>query len=139
MNTKTPAPRIKRFAALVYDSFLVTAILFLATFIALQFNHGESYGKHHIGFTMFLIFSAGLYIVWCWAKGGQTLGMKAWRLRMISTDNKQMTLTHAIVRYLWGVVGFWLAGVGFLWCLFDRQKQSLQDRIAGTSFIIENQ
>ena len=98
-------------------------------------NQGESFGAYHPGFSLYLIICAGAYIIFCWVNGGQTLGMKAWHLKLINEDANHVTWSQAVVRYLWGVLGFWLAGVGLLWCLVDKDRQTLADRFAQTRMV----
>ena len=71
------------------------------------------------------------FFLWFWKKGGQTIGMRAWRLRIYSTVDEPMTWSRLIVRLITS-----LGGLGTLLVLFDfKNKQSLQDRIAKTEVI----
>ncbi len=130
-----PAPIYKRLFALLYDSLLVLAILFVATFLALLINKGESYGPNHFGFLTYLISSASFYFLWCWTKSGQTLGMKAWKLKLKTCSLNRLTLKQASLRLLCGTFCLLFFGIGLLWCLFDKNKQSLADRLCDTKTI----
>lgn len=71
------------------------------------------------------------FFLWFWKKGGQTMGMRAWRLRIFSTTETPMSWSRLILRLV-----FSLGGIGTLLVLFDyKHKQSLQDRIAGTEVL----
>ncbi|WP_416351155.1 RDD family protein [Alteromonas sp. 14N.309.X.WAT.G.H12] len=71
------------------------------------------------------------FFLWFWKKGGQTLGMRAWRLRIYSTVDAPMTWGRLFVRLLAS-----LGGLGTLLVLFDiKHKQSLQDRLAKTEVL----
>ncbi|WP_420936151.1 RDD family protein [Alteromonas sp. A081] len=71
------------------------------------------------------------FFLWFWKRGGQTLGMRAWRLRIFSTVEEPVTMTRLITR----LVGS-LFGLGTLLVLFDvKEKQSLQDRLAKTEVL----
>lgn len=131
-----PAPFLRRILALLYDSLLVTAILFLATFLILLPRDGQSFGPNHLGYMIYLLVWASPYFIWCWTHGGQTLGMKAWRLKILSSNLTPLTYKQAGTRYLWGVVGFWLFGLGLLWSLVDSKRQSLADRLAKTTLFL---
>ena len=124
---------IKRMMALFYDTLIIVAILFLATFIALLINQGESFNGS-IWFVLYLLTWIGAYYIWSWYKGGQTVGMRAWQLKLIS-EGKQLTLIQAIMRYFGAIVGVWCFGLGLVWCLLDRDKQSLADRLAKCKMI----
>ena len=75
---------------------------------------------------------AAAYFVWQWRRGGQTLAMKTWRLRLVTRDGAPLTLRHAASRFVFAVPGALLLGRGFLWALVDREGQFLHDRLAGT-------
>ncbi len=131
------APIIKRLLALVYDTCLVFAVLCVFTGVALWLNDGQSYGPNHIGFTLYLVFGAGIYLGWTWYKGGQTLGMAAWKIKLVTQDGDPLNWPIIVKRYLASVLGFWCAGIGYLWCFIDKDKQSLQDRLAKTRMVIK--
>ncbi len=130
-----PAPIYKRLFALIYDMLLVLAILFVATFIALILRNGESFGPNHLGFLAYLVLCTSFYILWSWIKSGQTLGMKAWRLKLCSNSNNRLPLNHACFRLVCGALCLGFFGIGLLWCLFDKDKQSLADRLCGTKTV----
>lgn len=72
------------------------------------------------------------FFVWFWRNGGQTIGMRAWRLRLFSTTEQPLTYRRALWRTLCS-----LGGLGTLLVLFDvRHKQSLQDRLAKTEMLV---
>ena len=68
------------------------------------------------------------FFVWFWRNGGQTIGMRAWRMRLFSTSEQPLTYGRAFLRMLYS-----LGGLGTLLVLLDvKYKQSLQDRLANT-------
>ncbi|GGW93114.1 RDD family protein [Alteromonas halophila] len=76
------------------------------------------------------IWVAGFFI-WFWKNGGQTLGMRAWRLRIYSTVDKPVTWSRMVIRLIGS-----LGGLGTLLVLFDiKHRQSLQDRLASTEVV----
>ncbi len=71
------------------------------------------------------------FFLWFWKRGGQTLGMRAWRLRIYSTVEAPMTWGRLLLRLVSS-----LCGLGTLLVLFDiKHKQSLQDRLAKTEVL----
>jgi uncharacterized RDD family membrane protein YckC len=66
------------------------------------------------------------YFLWCWLRGGQTLAMKAWHIRLVG-----VTPARAIMRFLLLA----LLPVSIAWALFDRDRQFLHDRLAGTRLV----
>ncbi|GHE92983.1 RDD family protein [Thalassotalea profundi] len=72
------------------------------------------------------------FFVFFWVKSGQTLGMKAWRLRLQNTDGSLITRKTALMRLLPT-----LLGIGNFWLIIDRKnKQSLQDKVTNTEVVL---
>lgn len=70
-----------------------------------------------------------LYFPVLWAAKGATLGLMVFGLRIVGLDGQPLGLKQVLIRLL----GFWFLGaVGFLWLAFDKQKQALHDKLAGT-------
>lgn len=82
-----------------------------------------------------LMAGTAAYFILSWRRGGQTIGMRAWRLHLTSADGSPITSKQAWLRF--GVA--WLStlalGLGFLWCLIDRDRRSWHDIAAGTRLI----
>ena len=102
-------------------------------------------------FQFYLLLVMGFYFIWFWTHGGQTLAMQTWKMRVVTADGDKLEMRQAIVRYLlavsivllfavagvllFGVVGVLFFCVGFMWALFDRDRQFLHDRLAGTRIV----
>src|SRR5688572_8724309 len=125
----------RRFMSLFYDAVLLAAVLWLAA-LPLAFVETELNVPHvrpaHQGY---LALVAGAYFVWQWTRGGQTLAMKTWQLKVERRGGGALTLCDAVVRYVAALAGLAALGLGFLWAFFDREKQYLHDRIAGTRIV----
>ncbi|HKK13654.1 MAG TPA: RDD family protein [Gammaproteobacteria bacterium] len=141
-----PAGLGRRLAALVYDSLLLLAVLFLASWIALAVNRGEAVAPGNPFFEIYLFVICYLFFGWFWTHGGQTLGMRAWRIRVQRLDGYPINWTQSLLRFMpvllvvllrylpedagrkglivWGVV----VALGHLWLLVDRKGMSLYDR-----------
>lgn len=78
-----------------------------------------------------------LYFVWYWSNGGQTLAMKTWRIRLISTDGRPVRPIQALWRFLLCWPSLALVGVGIVWAIVDRDRLFLHDRLAGTQLVID--
>lgn len=79
-----------------------------------------------------------IYFAWCWLNGGQTLPMKTWKLRIVNEDGTGLRPAQAVLRYLAAWPSIVLLGFGIFWAVFDKDKQFLHDRIAGTQVISTN-
>lgn len=131
-----PMPGIaRRLASMLYESLVVFAVLlvgFLLPQIVL-FAYGLGMSNrmlwlHVLGLLM-------LYFVWFWMNGGQTLPMKTWKLRLAGANGEALRPLQAILRYLAAWPSILFFGIGLLWALFDKDRQFLHDRIAGTQIV----
>ena len=68
-----------------------------------------------------------------WLRTGQTLGMLAWRLRVVQSDNgRSITWKQALIRYFVALLSWAAVGLGFAWALFDRNRNTWHDLLSGT-------
>jgi uncharacterized RDD family membrane protein YckC len=86
-------------------------------------------------YQLYLVLVAGAYFTWQWVRGGQTLPMKTWRLKLVSRDGAAITWRQAWLRYVVALIGLAAGGFGFLWSLVDRERLFLHDRIARTYIV----
>lgn len=141
----------RRLAAMIYDLLVAVAVAMCAGLvymlvILLSFENGliPTLGYEHFMdfFQQSMLFKTlsqvwvGAWVIgfflWFWRNGGQTIGMRAWRLRLFSTTDKPMGYSRALLRVICSV-----GGLGTLFVLFDvKNKQSLQDRIAKTEMLV---
>lgn len=130
-----PAPLFPRLASLVYELLLVTAVILSA---GVAFYGAEQVlGASHVRavFQAYLLGVTGAYFVWQWTRGGQTLPMKTWRLRIVTRAGAPITVVQATTRFAFALAGTVLMGAGFLWALVDSEGQFLHDRLAGTRIV----
>lgn len=125
----------RRLCAIFYDTFLLVALLFIFTAIALPFNDGEAITRSplYLGYLISICF---LFFGWFWTHGGQTLGLRAWKLQILTTSGQPLSWRNAFFRFIWATLSWGLFGLGFLWILFDKEKKSLHDRLSGTQAFI---
>ena len=129
----------RRLFALVYDSFVIFSFLILMTGLALAVNQGESLQPHRTLFLTYLFISTALFVGWFWQRAGQTLGMLAWRIKVVNDDLSPLTWRVALKRFLVGTACIALGGIGLFWCLFDKNKLALQDKLTKTRVVHLNQ
>jgi uncharacterized RDD family membrane protein YckC len=130
-NQQPYAGLLRRLGALLYDSLLLLALLFLATALALAVTRGELHGSD-LWFRLYLLLVMFVFFGWFWTHGGQTLGMRAWKIRLERPDGSAVGWGQAAVRFLTGLVTL---GLGHLWLLFDPQHRSLYDLITNTRMV----
>jgi uncharacterized RDD family membrane protein YckC len=80
---------------------------------------------------------AGAYATVSWRRGGQTLGMRPWRLRLVAADGAAAPLSwrRLWLRYLVGSLSLLLGGLGFWWAWLDRKRLTWHDRASGTRLL----
>jgi len=146
------APKFRRrLLSLTYESFLLLAVLMIAGVIFHLIIRDTEAAYFMPLFQFYLLVVMGAYFIWFWTHGGQTLAMQTWKMRVVNAEGNKLEIKQAIVRYLlavsivllFSVAGVLLLGVagalffcvGFMWALFDRDKQFLHDRLAGTRIV----
>lgn len=77
----------------------------------------------------------GLYATLSWRRGGQTLGMRPWRLTLVARDGGAPSRRALWVRYSVGTLSLSLAGIGLWWALVDRDRLAWHDRASGTRLV----
>ncbi|MBL0144075.1 MAG: RDD family protein [Betaproteobacteria bacterium] len=128
-----PAPGMaRRLACAAYEFLILAALVLVATFPFLAFAGDSTSGLRRHFLQAWVLLVVGAYLVWFWTRGGQTLAMKTWRIRLESADGGRVDAARATCRYLLAVVGAAALGAGYFWALIDRDEQFLHDRIAGT-------
>jgi uncharacterized RDD family membrane protein YckC len=126
----------RRLAAILYDGLLLLALLFVATAI-ITLPLGKPSGIMLFVFQLFifeiipLIFFTGF-----WARGGQTLGMRAWRLKLVRIDGESIGWADALKRHFAALLSLLVFGLGFVWILFDPQKLAWHDRLSKTRLLL---
>jgi uncharacterized RDD family membrane protein YckC len=130
------APTLARRAACaLYESLILAALVLVATFPFLAFAGDSTSGLRRHLLQAWVVFVVGAYLVGFWTRGGQTLAMKTWRIRLQAAGGGPVGAGRGIRRYLFALAGAAALGLGFLWALLDRDGQFLHDRLAGTRLV----
>jgi uncharacterized RDD family membrane protein YckC len=149
----------RRLASMVYEGLLLFAVAFAGTWVFFFASGGhpiEGMLRHLLQLYLAILFAG--YFLWCWLRGGQTLAMKAWRIRVIAPGHARLPPRLALARLIYAAVSvgafvvavvaafahrdMWLSfaslslcGLGLGWALVDRDRQFLHDRLAGTRLV----
>jgi uncharacterized RDD family membrane protein YckC len=126
------APLPRRFASLAYEAILVIPVLFIAAYLFLALTQAARTPLVHALFQLWLVGVLGIYFVFCWSRGGQTLAMKTWRIRVARSDGSTLSSREGLARFLLALWSCLLFGAGFWWALVDRDRQFLHDRLVGS-------
>jgi uncharacterized RDD family membrane protein YckC len=129
----------RRFAALIYDSLLLAALLIVITFVPVVFtNHAilpETVGPWAYVYRAGLGGAIAGYYILNWTRSGQTLGMRAWRLHTVTEQGMPIEIGAALLRVIWGIAAWTPAALGVLWLYADRDRLALHDRLSKTRVI----
>ena len=120
---------------MVYESLLLCGVTFFAGLLFLGISGSALGGWLRHAFQLYLFLVIGLYFVGSWRRGGQTLPMKTWKLRLVAADGDRISLRQAVLRYVYAWPCLALGGIGILYAPFDRERQFLHDRLAGTRIV----
>lgn len=131
-----PATLLRRLAAGLYDAMLLIALLMTAGVVAVLVNNGEAIDDGNLWFRLWLASVFAGFYLWFWTHGGQTLGMRAWRLRLIAEDGSAVNKAQALLRLPLAICA-WLSLAGILWSLLDARGRSAHDILSGTLVIVE--
>lgn len=131
----------RRFAALIYDAFLLFALLMIYTAAAIAFTKGHVAVSRESAGGWFHLYRAGAlgviagYYVLNWVRSGQTLGMRAWQLRAVTDLGKPMSARAAALRFLCGFLAWPPAALGVLWLYLDTDHLAIHDRLSRTRVV----
>jgi uncharacterized RDD family membrane protein YckC len=154
-----PAGLLRRLAALLYDGLLVIGILFIAALpLPLVEEPVRTFWWARTLEQLYLLTAWFLFFGWFWTHGGQTVGMKAWRMKLLRENGDKPSWRDALIRFVvsswWfcllltlfglGVLSGKIAsilacmafGLAFLWILVDRKGSAWHDRLSRTRLIV---
>ena len=134
-----------RLLALVYDALPVVALWML---LSTAFTFGYTFlGRHPVAENI-APFSALQWLLWLccwlvtalyatlsWGRGGQTLGMRPWRLQVVAAGGGTPTPRQLWIRYAVGSLSLLAGGLGFAWAWIDRDRLAWHDRASATRLV----
>jgi uncharacterized RDD family membrane protein YckC len=135
-ENQKPASLPRRLGAILYDTLLLVALLMLGSFLYVPVAGGVLPAPlARALYQIFLLAIGFLYFSWFWVHGGQTLGLRTWKLRLVTLDGASVTWTQAFKRFVGAIVSWLCLGLGFLWVLVDREKLAWHDRFSDTRLV----
>jgi len=131
-------PSFFRYSAIVfYDALLLLAVWFFATLLILPFNAGIAFSKEQFLYPAYLVFVSFLFYGWFWTHGGQTLGLRAWKVKLLTDNFERVTWRQALVRFVVSLLSWGVLGLGFLWVLLDKNHRTWHDMASKTGLYLD--
>lgn len=130
-----PAALQWRLFAMVYDLLPLLGIFFATAAFTLLLRGGTPVQPGSLGawLELLLMLAAGFgYFGLSWRRGGQTLGMRAWRLRVVRADGGVPAWSALVLRYVVAGLSLAACGLGYLWSLVDGERRTWHDLASGT-------
>ena len=127
-----PASLIRQLAAMLYDSLLIVAILFVVVAISIVFNQGEAIESRPVIY-IFIFLVVLVFYGWFWSKSGQTLGMQVWKIRVVSKSGTNPSWSISISRIIFAIFSIACFGLGYWWRLF--KPYTWHDRLSQTRVV----
>ncbi len=156
----THASIFRRGAAMVYDGLLSFAVAIVASTLTLPFSGGQGSTEFNPLLTIYFILVFYVFFGWFWTHGGQTLGMRAWHIRLLTRDDQPVSWQTALIRYLLSLpmwfywflaiqaagnyreipvlseLPAWLMfTVAVVWTVFDHIPDNWRDRVSKTKVV----
>jgi uncharacterized RDD family membrane protein YckC len=127
---------LRRIGAMLYDTLLVAALLFLATipFIALRGGEPVETGDNALYRIVLVLVVCGFFVGF-WSRTGRTLGMQSWGLQLETADGNVPSVGRASLRFVAALLSWLPLGLGFLWQLWDPERLAWHDRISQTRLV----
>lgn len=125
----------RRLLVMAYDAVAVIALMMAVTAFLLFTPLGRQTAIKDPLPTLVLLVVWFLYLAWCWRRGGLTLGMRAWRVRLVFDDGDTPGWGRCLLRFVVSLVSAASLGLGFMWALFDRDRRTWHDIAGGSSLI----
>lgn len=140
-NDNLPAPALpRRLAAVLYDTFLVLPMIMVTVGIALIARHllgnaGDALLPPLLVQAIAVSCCVGFFAMF-WLKSGQTLGMQAWRIKLVPMPGNELSFGRVVTRCGSALLSAACLGLGYWWCLFDRRKRCWHDYLSGTELVL---
>ena len=131
-----PAGFMRRLAAGVYDAVLILALLIVLSLpVVIWVYDGEAVPTGEPLYQLGVLATISAFFIGFWLRGGQTLGMQAWKIRVVDQQGGPIGLHQAMLRLLGTGVSLSVAGLGVLWILFDADQRAWHDHLSRTRVI----
>ena len=134
----------RRLAAIIYDTFLVLPLIMASVAIAMGVRtfivgsppEGEVVQMNAYLVQLIAVVTVILFYCWFWVNNGQTLGMQAWRIKLVTFAGDPPGARDSLLRCLGALLSLGCVGLGYLWCLVDRHGRYWHDYLSRTELVL---
>ena len=124
------APSLRRrLACFVYEGVLLFGVVMIAGLLYSTTTDQRHALVGATGLQAFLFLVLGAYFVFFWSRGGQTLAMQTWRIRLVTHSGRPVSRGRALCRYL-------LSWLWFLPALLTIKLSGLKTGTVGVSAMV---
>jgi len=137
-----PAGLGRRLLAILYDALLLAAVLMVAALPWVLLGPApdgavDARALWRLGFQLYLLGILAGFFGWFWTHGGQTLGMRAWRLQLLDArSGMPVGWPQALIRLGGAFVSAALFGLGYAAALADREGRTWHDRLSRSKIVL---
>jgi uncharacterized RDD family membrane protein YckC len=124
-----PASLLRCLGAMLYDSLIVLALWLVTLFVVVAVA-----GRAVVGPTLqsLLFIELFAFFTASWVLRGQTVGMLAWHLTVVTSTGMRLTWQQALRRFIGAALAFATFGLGYLWKFIDPGRRTWPDLLSGT-------
>ena len=126
-EARSPCGLGRRLLIMFYDAVAVLALMMALTALLLLTPLREQTVMRDPLPTAIMAATWFFYLARCWRQGGETLGMRAWRCKLVFADGKAPSWGACLLRFVVSLVSAAVLGLGFIWSLFDARRRTWHD------------
>ena len=119
----------KHVAALIYDIFPILALFLVTSLILVMIRQGNEVEPKTLWLQLLLFLEVFFYFTYSWKKGGQTLGMRAWKIGI--QNHHLMSWQQVSLRFFTGLVSTSLLGLGLWIRNYHPNQTTWMDTVCG--------
>lgn len=127
---------LRHLAVIVYDMVLLASVLLFAAAVAVAINAyvtgGQAIAAGNPFFFLYLLVVSFLFYGWFWTHGGQTLGMRTWKVFLLTDNQQQVSWQQAFLRFIVAIPSWFAFGIGIWVQYLAKDNQSWPDLISHT-------
>ncbi|MGH8182168.1 MAG: RDD family protein [Rhodanobacteraceae bacterium] len=142
IDAAKPVPLWRRFAAMLYDLLPLIGLWIVGAALWMLVFHRDDSLQQLASATrdpldralrdLWLLALTAAYFVVSWTRVGATIGMRAWKFRLVRDDGTRLDTRSACLRFALALVSLALLGCGFWYAWFDDERRAWHDRVCRT-------